>query len=194
MPEYNRSPFFAEENTVENSFRYLGKGVKLGDKGRIVCWYKLKGAKAYWAVYGDLSVKDVAPEDLPLPVEDGNTSAAKPANEVSPTSDQSATKEGAKTESKPAPVNGLSAEPNAEEAKAIADIEKVGGHFTVDEKSPGKPVKSVSLFGNKVTDAALEHLKGLPQLQRLDLLNTHVTDSGLFYLRGMTELREVNSS
>ena len=65
--------FFAwdPESTVENSFRYLGKGVKLGDKDRIVCWYKLKGAKdpnTCRAVYGDLSVKDVAPEALPLPV------------------------------------------------------------------------------------------------------------------------------
>jgi hypothetical protein len=34
-----------------------------------VCWYKLKGAKTYRVVYGDLSVKDVAAEDLPLPVE-----------------------------------------------------------------------------------------------------------------------------
>jgi hypothetical protein len=56
---------------VENSVRYLGKGVKLGDKSRIVCWYKLKGAKdptIYRVLYGDLSVKDVAPKDLPLPV------------------------------------------------------------------------------------------------------------------------------
>jgi hypothetical protein len=63
---------FREDHTVENSFRYLGKGVKLGDKDRIVCWYKLKDAKdpsTYRVVYGDLSVKDVAPEDLPLPVE-----------------------------------------------------------------------------------------------------------------------------
>jgi hypothetical protein len=39
-----------------------------------------------------LSVKDVAPEDLPLPVENGKISTAKPAGEVSFTSDQSATK------------------------------------------------------------------------------------------------------
>ena len=60
------------DSIVKNSFRYLGKGVKLGDKDRIVCWYKLKDAKdpsTYRVVYGDLSVKDVAPEDLPLPVE-----------------------------------------------------------------------------------------------------------------------------
>jgi hypothetical protein len=66
--------FFAwdPDSTVEKSLRYLGKGVKLGDKDRIVCWYKLKGAKdpkTYRVVYGDLSVKNVEPEDLPLPVE-----------------------------------------------------------------------------------------------------------------------------
>ena len=60
------------DGVVKGSFRYLGKGVKLGDKDRIVCWYKLKNAKdprTYRAVYGDLSVKDVAPEALPLPVD-----------------------------------------------------------------------------------------------------------------------------
>ena len=61
--------YFLNHSTVENSFRYLGKGVKLGDKDRVVCWYKLKGATSYRVVYGDLSVKDVAPKDLPLPVE-----------------------------------------------------------------------------------------------------------------------------
>lgn len=62
--------FFTDpDSIVENSFRYLGKGVKLGEKDRIVCWYKLKDQKTYRVVYGDLSVKDVAPEDLPLPVE-----------------------------------------------------------------------------------------------------------------------------
>ena len=45
---------------------------ELGDKDRIVCWYKLKAAKdqgTYRVVYGDLSVKDVAAKDLPLPVQ-----------------------------------------------------------------------------------------------------------------------------
>jgi hypothetical protein len=64
--------FQLTHDVVENSFRYLGKGVKLGDKDRIVCWYKLKDAKdanTYRVVYGDLSVKDVAAKDLPLPVD-----------------------------------------------------------------------------------------------------------------------------
>jgi len=71
MAGLNKMPtgHFIEDHTVKDSFRYIGKGVKLGDKERIVCWYKLKGSNTYRVVYGDLSVRDVAPEDLPLPVE-----------------------------------------------------------------------------------------------------------------------------
>jgi hypothetical protein len=71
MASLNMMPtgHFIEDHTVKDTFRYLGKGVKLGDGNRIVCWYKLKDTGTYRAVYGDLSVKDVAPEDLPLPVE-----------------------------------------------------------------------------------------------------------------------------
>ena len=70
---------FIEDSTVEKTFRYIGKGVKLGDGSRIVCWYRLKNtkdARTYRVVYGDLSVKDVAPEDLPLPVPENRETAA----------------------------------------------------------------------------------------------------------------------
>ncbi len=60
---------FANEYAVDGRFRYLGKGVTLGTAERIVCFYKLKSTGTFRAVYGDLTVKDVAPEDLPLPVE-----------------------------------------------------------------------------------------------------------------------------
>lgn len=60
---------FYETLTEPTSFRYLGQGVKLGDKDRLVCFYKLKSTGQYRAVYGDLSVKDVSAQDLPLPVE-----------------------------------------------------------------------------------------------------------------------------
>jgi hypothetical protein len=59
---------FAEDSAVPGTFRYLGKEVKLGSGDRIVCWYKLKSTGTYRAVYGDLTVKDVEPKDLPLPV------------------------------------------------------------------------------------------------------------------------------
>jgi hypothetical protein len=59
---------FVEDHTVKGTFRYLGKGVRLGDADRIVCWYRLKDTGDYRAVYGDLSVRDIVPADLPLPV------------------------------------------------------------------------------------------------------------------------------
>ena len=59
-----------EQVAVPGTFTYIGKGVKLGDASRIVCWYKLKETGKYRAIYGDLSVKDVQPADLPLPVAD----------------------------------------------------------------------------------------------------------------------------
>ena len=63
---------FLRESADWISFRYFGKGVKLGEKDRIVFWYKLKDSKGpstYRVIYGDLSVKDVAQEDLPLPAQ-----------------------------------------------------------------------------------------------------------------------------
>ena len=69
--EHFRFETFLEDYADWSSFRYFGKGLKLGNKNAIVCWYKLKAAKdpsTYRVVYGDLSVKDVAAKDLPLPV------------------------------------------------------------------------------------------------------------------------------
>ncbi len=60
---------FANEYTVGGRFRYLGKGVRLGSADRIVLFYKLKSTGTYRAVYGDLTVKDIDPKDLPLPVD-----------------------------------------------------------------------------------------------------------------------------
>jgi len=55
------------DETVPGTFRYLGKGVRLGDKDRIVCWYKPKDANNYHVVYGDLTVKEMPASSLPLP-------------------------------------------------------------------------------------------------------------------------------
>jgi len=64
----NKMPtgYFVEEQTVENSFRYPGQGVKLDDKDRMVCWYKLRVSNTYRVVYGDLSSKDIFASELPL--------------------------------------------------------------------------------------------------------------------------------
>jgi len=52
-----------------------------------------------------------------------------------------------------APILCWAAQPNADQTKAIAEIENVGGSkVTVDEKSPDKPVISVEFIGRHVTD------------------------------------------
>ena len=83
--------------------------------------------------------------------------------------------------------SGWAAEMNPEQAKAVAEIEKLGGKVIVDEKS--QAVIGVSLRKTEVTDAGLVHLKGLTNLEELDLGKTKVTDAGLEHLQGLTKLQ-----
>ena len=46
-------------------WNYAGAGVKLDDADTPVFWYQPQGSDTCRVIYGDLSVKDVAPEDLP---------------------------------------------------------------------------------------------------------------------------------
>ena len=48
-----------------NTWEYIGEDVKLGDAQGPICWYRPEGSSTYRVFYGDLSVKDVKPEDLP---------------------------------------------------------------------------------------------------------------------------------
>ena len=45
-----------------------------------------------------------------------------------------------------------------------------------------------------MTDAGLVHLKGLTNLQSLDLDSTKVTDAGLEHLKGLTKLQSLSLS
>lgn len=60
---------FQEQQTVEGTFRYVGKGVHLGESKRIICWYKLKSTGKYRAIFGDLSIRNTSPEELPISVD-----------------------------------------------------------------------------------------------------------------------------
>lgn len=48
-----------------SDFHYAGDGVKLGEAGKPIVWWRPKDSETYRVVYGDLNVRDVAPEDLP---------------------------------------------------------------------------------------------------------------------------------
>jgi outer membrane lipoprotein-sorting protein len=50
---------------AESNSHYAGENVKYGDAETAVYWYQPVGSETYRVIYGDLNVKDVAPEDLP---------------------------------------------------------------------------------------------------------------------------------
>lgn len=56
---------FVGQMTPENDFHYAGGGVALGESQKPICWYKPTGRKNYHVIYGDLSVKETVPADLP---------------------------------------------------------------------------------------------------------------------------------
>ena len=88
-------------------------------------------------------------------------------------------------------ASGWAAEANTDQAKAIAEVKKLGGKVVVDEKSPGKAVIGVDLQNTKVTDAGLKHLEGLTKLRDINLGGTKVTDAGLEHLKGLTNLQSL---
>jgi outer membrane lipoprotein-sorting protein len=52
-------------DTRGDDWHYAGAGVKLGDASKAVFWYQPKGSQTYRVIYGDLSIRDAAPESLP---------------------------------------------------------------------------------------------------------------------------------
>ncbi len=48
-----------------------------------------------------------------------------------------------------------------------------------------------TLFADNVTDAGLEHLKGLTELKHVCIYHSRVTDAGLEHLKGLTQLRSL---
>lgn len=87
------------------------------------------------------------------------------------------------------------------EQEAAAAIEKFGAWVEWSEPSESRWLRSlmgdacfrrvvrVELNGTPVTDAGLQHLKGLDHLERLGLNQTRITDAGLEHLRGLNRLQ-----
>lgn len=57
--------FFQQLDPNGTKWHYAGAGVKLGEAKTPIFWYQPKDSATYRVIYGDLSVKDVAPENLP---------------------------------------------------------------------------------------------------------------------------------
>jgi len=57
--------FFQQLDPTGATWHYAGSGVKLGEADKAIFWYQPKNSQTYRVIYGDLSIKDVAPENLP---------------------------------------------------------------------------------------------------------------------------------
>jgi len=63
--KFIRGMLFIQIYESQGKYHYAGKGVKLGDADKAIFWYLPEGSETYRVIYGDLSVKDVAQENLP---------------------------------------------------------------------------------------------------------------------------------
>ena len=63
--QFARGMLFHQTVNSQGAWKYAGAGVKLGDANTAIFWYQPQGSATYRVIYGDLSVKDVAEENLP---------------------------------------------------------------------------------------------------------------------------------
>lgn len=56
---------FIEHLPEGSDYQYVGEDVELDDANTPVCWWKPPDSKTYRVVYGNLSIRDVEPNDLP---------------------------------------------------------------------------------------------------------------------------------
>lgn len=61
----NRSLIFVRSLPEEADWHYAGAEATFGDATTPICWYRPEGSATYRVINADLSVLDVAPEDLP---------------------------------------------------------------------------------------------------------------------------------
>jgi outer membrane lipoprotein-sorting protein len=61
----SRGGMFAQQLPDNSDWHYAGKDVKFGEADTPIFWYRPEGSETYRIIYGDLSIKDVAPENLP---------------------------------------------------------------------------------------------------------------------------------
>jgi hypothetical protein len=92
----------------------------------------------------------------------------------------------------PRPSKEITAGLDAEQQRAVAGVERLGGKVEVGEDSSGGRAIKVDLNSTATTDADLEALKPLTGLESLDLGKTKVTDAGLEHLKGLTNLQVLN--
>ncbi len=65
MMRMSRGAMFVQQLPADSDSHYVGKDVKFGDVDTPIFWYRPEGSETYRVIYGDLTIKDVSPENLP---------------------------------------------------------------------------------------------------------------------------------
>ncbi len=65
LAKINRGIMFAHTLPEDADWHYAGEDAKVGDAETAIFWYRPEGSETYRVIYSDLSVKDVAPDNLP---------------------------------------------------------------------------------------------------------------------------------
>jgi hypothetical protein len=84
---------------------------------------------------------------------------------------------------------GCGARPTAEQAAAIAAIERLGGKVKFADDRPSRPVVEIALGGTAVSDADLARLECFPELETLALFDSGIGDAGVSHLKPLANLR-----
>jgi len=61
---------FVSKLPSESDWHYTGKEVYFGDSDTPIFWYRPEGSETYRVIYGDLSIQEVAPDNLTAQLED----------------------------------------------------------------------------------------------------------------------------
>src|SRR5262249_40033763 len=82
-------------------------------------------------------------------------------------------------------------EDRVKQARAVTEIERLGGKVKRDESDPDMPVVEVNLDRATDADAALKQAALFPRLRKLQSSQTKVGDAGLKALKGLTGLERL---
>lgn len=65
IQEITRGGMFVQALPTESDWHYVGKDVEFGEAEKAIFWYRPEGSQTYRVIYGDLSIEDVEPDNLP---------------------------------------------------------------------------------------------------------------------------------
>jgi Leucine-rich repeat (LRR) protein len=82
-------------------------------------------------------------------------------------------------------------EKNAAQEEAVAVIQKMKGFVVTDKDRPGKPVTEVHLYAGKTAGIGLAPLEKLPEIEWIGLHDSDISEAELDHLKGLTKLRRL---